>query len=90
MPSESTHPVNAAFFGLALTAALNPKPLGADLLIIENHRPRAMFICFMAGGPRDVLKELVVEPGRHQTDDRQISRGVHLDACKPGILAVRE
>jgi hypothetical protein len=50
MPSESTDPVNAAFFGLAFTAALNPKLLGADLLIIENLRPRAMFICFLAGG----------------------------------------
>jgi hypothetical protein len=28
MPSESTDPVNAAFFGLAFTAALNPKLLG--------------------------------------------------------------
>ena len=42
--------MNAAFFGLAFTAALNPKLLGADLLIIENRRPRAMFICFLAGG----------------------------------------
>jgi hypothetical protein len=50
MPSESTDPVNAAFFGLAFTAALNPKLLGADLLIIENLRPRAMSICFLAGG----------------------------------------
>jgi hypothetical protein len=32
--------VNAAFFGLAFTAALNPKLLGADVLIIENRRPR--------------------------------------------------
>jgi hypothetical protein len=50
MASESTDPVNAALFGLAFTAALNPKLLGADLLIIENRRPRAMFICFLAGG----------------------------------------
>jgi hypothetical protein len=42
--------VNAALFGLAFTAALNPKLLGADLLILENRRPRAMFICFLAGG----------------------------------------
>ena len=42
-------PANAAFFGLAFTA-LNPKQLGADLLIIENRRPRAMIICFLAGG----------------------------------------
>jgi Sap, sulfolipid-1-addressing protein len=42
--------VNATFFGLAFTAALNPKLLGADLLIIGDRRPRAMFICFLAGG----------------------------------------
>ena len=50
MPSESTDPVNAAYFGLAFTAALHPKLLGADLLIIENRRPKAMFICFLTGG----------------------------------------
>jgi hypothetical protein len=31
IPSESTDPGNAAFFGLAVTAALNTKLLGADL-----------------------------------------------------------
>jgi hypothetical protein len=35
MPSESTDPVSAAFFGLAFTAALHPKLLGANLLIRE-------------------------------------------------------
>jgi hypothetical protein len=29
MPSESTDPVNAAFFGLTFTAALTPKLLDA-------------------------------------------------------------
>jgi hypothetical protein len=28
--------MNAAFFGLAVLAALNPKLLGVDLLLIEN------------------------------------------------------
>ena len=36
MPRESTHPVNAAFLGLAFTAALRLKLLGANLLIMEN------------------------------------------------------
>jgi hypothetical protein len=40
MPSESTDPVNAAFFGLAFTAALNPMLLGADLLIRTACRGR--------------------------------------------------
>jgi Sap, sulfolipid-1-addressing protein len=33
-----------------LLAALNPKLLGVDLLLIENARPRPMFLCFLLGG----------------------------------------
>jgi Sap, sulfolipid-1-addressing protein len=32
------------------TAALNPKLLAIDLLLIENGRPRAMFLCVLLGG----------------------------------------
>jgi Sap, sulfolipid-1-addressing protein len=42
--------VNAEFFALALTAAFNPKLLAVDLLLIENRRPRAMFLCVLLGG----------------------------------------
>jgi hypothetical protein len=42
--------VNAEFFALAFTAALNSKLLALDLLLIENRRPRAMFACILAGG----------------------------------------
>ena len=42
--------MNAEFFVLALTAALNPKLLAIDLLLIENRRPRAMFLCLLLGG----------------------------------------
>ena len=42
--------MNAEFFGLALAAALNPKLLAVDLLLIENRRPRAMFACMLLGG----------------------------------------
>jgi Sap, sulfolipid-1-addressing protein len=42
--------MNAEFFVLAFTAALNPKLLAVDLLLIENRRPRAMFICLLLGG----------------------------------------
>ena len=42
--------MNAEFFVLALTAALNPKLLAIDLLLIENRRPRAMFLCVLLGG----------------------------------------
>jgi Sap, sulfolipid-1-addressing protein len=42
--------VNAEFFALAFTAALNPKLLAVDLLLAENRRPRAMFLCVLLGG----------------------------------------
>ena len=42
--------MNAEFFALAFTAALNPKLLALDLLLIENKRPQAMFLCLLLGG----------------------------------------
>ena len=42
--------MNAEFFVLAFIAALNPKLLAVDLLLIENRRPRAMFLCVLMGG----------------------------------------
>jgi hypothetical protein len=42
--------MNAEFFALAFSAALNPKLLALDLLLIENRRPRAMFLCILLGG----------------------------------------
>jgi Sap-like sulfolipid-1-addressing protein len=42
--------VNAEFFALAFVAALNPKLLAVDLLLIENRRPRAMFLSVLFGG----------------------------------------
>jgi len=42
--------MNAEFFALAVAAALNPKLLAIDLLLIENRRPRAMFQCLLLGG----------------------------------------
>jgi hypothetical protein len=39
-----------AFVALAFVAALNPKLLAIDLLLIENRRPRAMFLCLLLGG----------------------------------------
>jgi len=42
--------MNAEFFALALTAAFNPKLLAVDLLLIENRRPRAMFLCVLLSG----------------------------------------
>jgi hypothetical protein len=42
--------MNAEFFALAFFAALNPKLLAVDLLLVENRRPRAMFLCILLGG----------------------------------------
>jgi hypothetical protein len=42
--------MNAAFFGLAGLAALNPKLLVIDLILAGNRRPRLMFVCFLLGG----------------------------------------
>jgi len=42
--------MNAQFFALAFIAALNPKLLAVDLLLAENRRPRAMFVCLLFGG----------------------------------------
>src|ERR1017187_5829166 len=41
--------MNAGFFALAFAAALNPKLLAVDLLLIENRRPRAMFLSLLLG-----------------------------------------
>jgi len=41
--------MDTSFFALALAAALNPKLLALDLLLIENRRPRAMFFCVLLG-----------------------------------------
>src|SRR6202158_2320748 len=42
--------MSAEFFALAFLSALNPKLLALDLLLIENRRPRAMFLCGLLGG----------------------------------------
>jgi Sap, sulfolipid-1-addressing protein len=42
--------MNAEFFALAFVAALNPKLLAIDLLLVENRRPRAMFLSVLFGG----------------------------------------
>jgi Sap-like sulfolipid-1-addressing protein len=42
--------MSASFIGLACLAALNPKLLVVDLLLIGNRRPVPMFVCFMLGG----------------------------------------
>ena len=41
--------MSAAFFGFAFVAALNAKLFGVDVLLMENRRPRGMFLCFLLG-----------------------------------------
>jgi hypothetical protein len=48
--SRNRPEMNAAFFGLACLAALNPKLLVVDLILAANKRPRLMFVCFLLGG----------------------------------------
>ena len=48
--SRNPPQMNAAFFGLACLAALNPKLLVVDLILAANKRPRLMFVCFLLGG----------------------------------------
>ena len=42
--------MSAGYLALAFAAALNPKLLAIDLLLAENRRPRAMFLCVLLGG----------------------------------------
>src|SRR5258707_9769328 len=42
--------MSVSFSEVAFLAALNPNLLALDLLLIENRRPRAMFLCLLLGG----------------------------------------
>ncbi len=42
--------MNAQFFALAFSAAVNPSLLGVDLVLIVNRRPRAMLAFVLLGG----------------------------------------
>ncbi len=73
--------MNAQFFALAFVAALNPKLLALDLLLIENRRPRAMFLCVLIGGMTVAVAfglavALVAQPDATRT---QISVSAGLD-----------
>jgi hypothetical protein len=74
--------VTAEFFVLAFTAATNPKLLGLDLLLIENRRPRMMFVAILAGGLSLAIAVGLVDVlavHRHAVDQqKQVSAGVDL------------
>jgi len=83
--------MNVAFFGLAFLAALNPKLLGVDLLLMQSGRPRAMLACFLAGGMAvaltvGLLDVFVVHADAIKTQG-QVSAGLDLALGVP-LLAV--
>ena len=41
--------MNAAFFALALSAAVSPSQLAVDFALTANRRPRAMLLCVLFG-----------------------------------------
>ena len=48
--TDAAEAMSGEYFALAFAAALNPKLLAIDLLLAENRRPRAMFLCVLLGG----------------------------------------
>ena len=74
--------MNAEFFALAFVAALNPKYLAVDLLLIENRRPRAMFLCILLGGMTVALTIGLLDVLAIHADainsQKTASAGVHL------------
>jgi hypothetical protein len=83
--------VNAAFIGLAVLAALNPKLFALDLLLMENARPRLMFLCFLLGGIAvslsiGLLDVLVLQADAVQTQG-SVSAGLDLALGIP-LLAI--
>jgi Sap, sulfolipid-1-addressing protein len=74
--------MNAEFFALAFLSALNPKLLALDLLLIENRRPRAMFLCLLLGGMTVALTigllDVLVFHADAITHQASVSAGVDL------------
>jgi hypothetical protein len=74
--------MNGAFFVLAFTAAVNPKLLAVDLLLIENRRSRAMFLCLLLGGMTVALTvgllDVLVVHAAAITTQGKVSAGVDL------------
>jgi uncharacterized membrane protein YidH (DUF202 family) len=81
--------MTAEFFALAIFAALNPKLLAIDLLLIENRRPRAMFLCLLLGGMTVALTigllDVLVFRADAISAQRSVSAGVDLAV---GLLLV--
>lgn len=81
--------MSAQFFALAFTAALYPKLLALDLLLIDNRRPRLMFAAVLVGGLAmamaiGIVAVLQVQPDA-VTREGKASAGVDLAA---GLILV--
>jgi Sap, sulfolipid-1-addressing protein len=78
-------------FALAFASALNPKLLALDLLLIENRRPRAMFLCLLLGGLTVALTmgllDVLVFHADAIKQQASVSAGVDLSVGLP-LLAV--
>jgi hypothetical protein len=74
--------MSAEFFALAFVAALNPKLLAVDLLLIENRRPRAMFLSVLFGGLAVALTigllDVLVFQANAINSQKTVSAGVDL------------
>ncbi len=74
--------MNGEFFALAFASALNPKLLAIDLLLIDNRRPRAMFLSILAGGLSMAIAVGLVDVLVVQADkvnaQKSVSAGVDL------------
>ena len=81
--------MTAQFFGLAFVSALNPKLLALDLLLVENRRPRMMFLCLLLGGMTVALTigllDVLVFRADAISAQRSVSAGVDLAV---GLLLV--
>jgi hypothetical protein len=70
---------------------LNPKLLALDLLLIENRRPRAMFLCLLLGGLTVALTigllDVLVFHADAIKQQASVSAGVDLSVGLP-LLAV--
>jgi Sap-like sulfolipid-1-addressing protein len=74
--------MSGEYLALALAAALNPKLLAADLVLAENRRPRAMFLCVLLGGLTVALTigllDVLVLRADAITSQKTVSAGVDL------------
>jgi len=80
--NDGSTAMSAEFFALALAAALNPKLLAIDLLLADNRRPRAMFLCVLLGGMTVAvaigLLDVLVLHADAVNSQRSVSAGVDL------------